>query len=537
MLSSRLPLIFTVLVSAALLPSSAMAQGTERVSVDSAGMESFFFPFEDPAISADGNFVAFVSKDFNLVPGDTNGVSDIFVRDRVAGITTRVSVDSAGFEGNNTSFRPDISGDGRFVTFASYATNLVVGDSNGFADVFLHDRLTGVTSRISVDSFGAEANSASEKAEISADGTTVAFYSFASNLVVGDTNSASDCFVHEIASGLTTRVSISSGGVEANSVCGNFFPDLNDDGRFVAFDSIADNLVLGDTNGTWDTFVHDRLTGSTTRVSVTSAGAQANSSSLYPSISDDGNMVAFYSFASDLVVGDTNAAQDCFVHNRTTGVTQRVSVDSAGLEGVFDSSAPAISGDGTAVAFVSSATNLVAGDTNGALDVFVHELATGITTRASLTHGGSQANGLSTNPDISADGIVVAFGSSATNLVAGDTNGLSDVFVRDRTPGPAGPLLAATGACGGFMDFHVTGATPGGSLALLTGPPGVFVKPTPPCAGLTLDISPPTLRNILVADAGGNASLLGIFVPPGVCGLGVQVVDITACLPTGMILL
>jgi len=533
----RISLALSVLACAVLHPSSLLAQGTERASVDSAGAESYFSPFDDPAISADGNFVAFSSNDFGLVPGDTNGVSDIFVRDRAAGLTTRVSVDTAGFEGNNTSFRPDISGDGRYVTYASYATNLVVGDSNGLADIFLHDRLTGITSRISVDSFGTEANSASEKAEISADGTTVAFFSFATNLVAGDTNGAFDCFVHEIATGLTTRVSISSGGVEANAMCGSFFPDISADGRFVTFDSYADNLVLGDTNGYWDIFVHDRMTGLTTRASVSTAGVQGNGDSISPSISDDGNQVAFFSFASDLVAGDTNVAQDCFVHDRTTGVTTRVSVDSGGIEGEYDSSAAVISGDGTVVAFISPSTNLVAGDTNAALDVFVHEISSGITTRASLTNGGAQANSSSNSPDISADGKMVAFTSSATNLVTGDTNGLSDVFVRDRNPGPPGPILTVSGACGGFMDFDVTGATPGGSLALFSGPPGVFVKPGPPCLGLTLDISPPTLRILLIADAAGTASLAGVFVPAAACGLGVQVVDITACMPTGMVVL
>jgi WD40 repeat protein len=527
----------SALVFAAFLPSTAIAQGTERISVDSAGNESYFFPFEDPAISADGQFVVFVSSDFGLVAGDTNGVSDIFVRDRAAGLTTRVSVDSTGLEGNNTSYRADISGDGRYVTFASYANNLVAGDTNGQPDIFLHDRLTGTTSRISVDSVGTQANSASEKAEISADGTTVVFYSFASNLVASDTNGASDCFVHEIASGATTRVSVSSSGAQSNSVSGNFFPDINADGRFVAFDSNANNLVAADTNGAWDTFVHDRLTGATTRVSVTSGGVQASGSSFYPSISDDGNVVGFYSFASDLVAADTNGAQDCFVHDRTTGVTRRVSVDSAGVEGVYDSNFPVVAGDGSSVVFFSLAPNLVAGDTNSFGDIFVHDLSSGVTTRASLADSGAQANNGSTNPDISANGQFVAFGSYADNLVVGDANGLHDVFVRDRGAVSPGPNLSVSGACGGVMDFDVTGATPGGVVAFVSGPPGVFVKPGPPCTGLTLDVSPPTLRAMIVADAAGNASVRGMFVPAGACGLGVQAVDVATCTPTGMVVL
>lgn len=534
--SKHLCTALATLACAALLSATTTAQSTERISVDSAGNESFFFPFEDPSVSADGQFVVFVSSDFGLVPGDTNAVSDIFVRDRVAGLTTRVSVDSGGVEGNNTSFRPDISGDGRFVTFASYANNLVAGDTNGQADIFLHDRMTGSTTRVSVDSAGVEANSGSEKAEISADGTTIAFYSFASNLVVGDTNVSWDCFVHEIATGVTTRVSVGPGGLQADSMTGNFMPDINEDGRFVAFDSLATNLVPGDTNGSWDTFVHDRLTATTTRVSVTSTGGQASNSSYFPSISDDGNWVGFYSFASDLVPGDTNAAQDCFVHDRSTGATTRVSVDSAGVEGIFDSAAPVVSGDGSVVVFFSTAPNLVAGDTNVAGDIFLHDIASGTTERVSLANSGAEAAGQSNSPDVSADGSVVAFTSFASNLVAGDTNFLQDVFVRDAF-GTAGPSLTTTGACGGLMDFDVTGATPGGLIALLSGPPGFFVNPNPPCAGVVLDIAPPTVRVIAPADAAGNYSLSGVFVPAGACGLGVQVVDVVSCTPTAMVLL
>jgi WD40 repeat protein len=526
----------SALAFAALLSSTVHAQGTERVSVNSAGSESFFFPFEDPAISADGQFVAFVSKDFGMVAGDTNGVSDIFVRDRAAGLTTRVSVDSAGLESNSTSFRPDISGDGRFVTFASYATNLVAGDTNGVPDIFLHDRLTGMTTRVSVDSAGAQANSASEKAEISADGTTIAIISYASNLVAGDANNDWDVFAHDIASGATTMVSVSSGGVQSNGQSGNFFPDISADGRFVAFDCTASNLVAGDTNNQWDVFVHDRLTGTTSRVSVATGGAEASNASIYPSISDDGNVVGFYSFASDLVAGDTNAAQDCFVHNRTTGVTTRVSVSSAGVEGIWDSSLPVVSGDGSAVIFFSASTNLVAGDTNGFGDIFLHEIATGTTTIASLADSGGQGNGQPANSDISATGQYVAFASNADNLVVGDANGIRDVFVRDRGSVSTGPSLAVSGVCGGMMTFDVSNASPGGVVAYVSGPPGVWVKVGGACSGLVLAVNPPTIRASIVANAAGETTLVQ-FVPAGACGLGVQAVDAATCTPTGMVVL
>lgn len=524
------------LASAALLSSPALAQSTVRASVDSAGNESYFFPFQDPAISADGKFVAFASQDFGLVAGDTNNVSDIFVRDLVAGVTTRVSVDSAGFEGNNTSYRPDISGDGRFVTFASYASNLVAGDTNNAPDIFLHDRMTGTTTRVSVDSSGAQANSNSEKAEISADGTAIAFISYAGNLVASDVNNNWDVFVHEVATGVTTLVSVSSGGVQSNGQSGSFFPDLSADGRFVAFDCTATNLVAGDTNNTWDVFVHDRLTGTTERVSVTSTGAETASGAINPSISDDGNVVAFYSIASDMVPGDTNGAPDCFAHNRTTGVTTRVSVDSAGVEGVWESAGPTISGDGDKVIFFSASPNLVAGDTNGVPDTYLHTISTGTTEIVSLTNSGGLGNGQPTNSDVSANGQYVAFGSLASNLVTGDTNGLQDIFVRDRGFVSTGPSLAVSGACGGVMTFDVTSATPGGTVAFVSGPPGVWVKAGGLCAGITLAVNPPTLRASVSANAAGEVSVMQ-FVPAAACGLGVQAVDVASCTPTGMVVL
>lgn len=527
---------FAALTAATLLPSLGLAQGTERVSVDSAGNETYFFPMDHAAISADGKFVVFESQDFGLVAGDTNNVPDIFVRDRVAGTTTRVSVDSAGMEGNNSSFRPDISGDGRFVTFASYATNLVAGDTNNASDIFLHDRLTGITTRVSVDSAGVQANSGSEAAEVSADGTTIAYRSYASNLIASDTNGDWDIFAHDIASGATSLVSVSSFGVQSNGQSGSFPPDISATGRYVAFDCSASNLVIGDTNGQWDVFVHDRLTGATVRASVKSGGAESAGFSVYPSISDDGSVVAFHSTATDLVPGDTNGSYDCFVHNLATGMTTRVSVDSAGIEGIWDSQGPTVSGDGNSVVFFSASPNLVAGDTNGVPDTYLHDIANGTTEIVSLTDAGGLSNGQPGNADISANGQYVAFSSLADNLVANDQNGIKDVFVRDRGSVSTGPSLAVSGACGGMMTFDVTNATPGGTVAFVSGPPGVWVKVGGLCAGITLAVNPPTLRASVAANASGEVSVMQ-FVPAAACGLGVQAVDVASCTPTGMVVL
>jgi len=412
-----------------LFTAPADGQETTRVSVDSSGVEgnscSVF-----PAISADGEIVAFWSIASNLVAGDTNVRADVFVHDRSTGLTERVSVDSSGVQGNRDSYAPAISADGQIVAFWSAASNLVAGDTNGYEDVFVHDRSTGLTKRVSVDSSGAQGNDHSFAARISAHGQIVAFQSLASNLVTGDTNGTWDGFVHNRLTGLTERVSVDSSGAEGNGE--SYVPEISADGQIVAFQSSASNLVAGDTNGTWDGFVHNRLTGLTERVSVDSSGAEGNGHSVYPAISADGQIVAFQSSASNLVTGDTNGTWDGFVHNRLTGLTERVSVDSSGTEGNGPSLYPAISADGQIVAFSSYASNLVAGDKNGWEDVFAHDRSTGLTERVSVDSSGTEGNGPSLYPAISADGQIVTFWSNASNLVAGDTNGHADVFVHDR---------------------------------------------------------------------------------------------------------
>lgn len=187
----------------------------ERVSVNSSEIEGDSYS-RNQSISADGRYVAFTSYSTNLVSGDTNGVEDVFVRDRQTGETTRVSVSDVGAEGDDASWYPSISADGRYVAFVSYATNLISGDTNGKSDVFVHDRQTGETARVSVSDVGAEGNDASWYPSISMDGRYVAFASYASDLVAGDSNGGEDIFVHDRQTGITTRVSVDSAGVEAD---------------------------------------------------------------------------------------------------------------------------------------------------------------------------------------------------------------------------------------------------------------------------------------------------------------------------------
>src|SRR6266511_3498651 len=294
--------------------------------------------------------------------------------------------------------------------------------------------VSGATTRVSVASAGEQANSDSLAAAISADGRFVSFYSSASNLAAGDTNNARDVFVRDRGSGATARVSIDGAGAQANSH--SFAPAISGDGRFIAFYSHASNLVAGDTNGVDDVFVHDRQSGASTRVSVDSTGAEANGASYSPALNADGRFVAFSSYALYLVVEDTNDGSDIFVHDLQSGATSRVSVDTAGVEGDGNSFRPGLSGDGGLVAFDSDAWNLIPGDTNDTLDVFLHDAQSGATSRVSVASAGVQGDGDSLRPVLSADGKFVAFDSVAPNLVDGDTNGFSDVFLRDLTAGP-----------------------------------------------------------------------------------------------------
>ena len=409
-----------------------------RLSVDSAGNQANDSSV-NPSISADGRFVAFESNASNIVPGDTNNTSDIFVRDLSTNTTTRVSVDSAGNLANKVSSQPSISANGRFVAFTSEASNLVPGDTNNVADIFVRDLLTNTTTRVSVDSAGNQGNFVSSDPSISANGRFVAFQSQGSNLVPGDTNNTNDIFVRDLLTNTTSLVSVDSAGNQANS--DSYYPSISADGRFVAFYSYSYNLVPGDPNYRYENFVRDTLTNTTTRVSVDSAGNLGNGYSYTPSISADGRFVAFYSDATNLVpADDTNNSQDIFVRDLSTNTTTRLSVDSAGNLGNGDSYSASISADGRFVAFYSDASNLAPGDTNNAPDIFMRDLLTNTTTRLSVDSAGNQGNADTrgfASPSISADGSRVAFPSSASNLVPGDTNNRRDVFVSDigSTPG------------------------------------------------------------------------------------------------------
>jgi hypothetical protein len=284
---------------------------TERVSVDSSGNQGNNYS-GSPWISGDGRYVAFTSSATNLVPGDTNGFDDIFVRDRQSGHTERVSIDSGGIQGNASSGHGAITGDGRYVVFDSPANNLVPGDTGSINDEFIHDRQSGLTERVSVSSAGVQGDHDSRSGMSSADGRYVVFYSFADNLVGGDTNANYDVFVRDRQSHTTEQVSSGPGDGPGAVNC-----SISADGRYVTFDALG-AFVAGDTNGTGDSYLRDRQNATFELLSVDSAGGIGNGNTYGSVISADGRCVAFQSIATNFVSGDTNGFQDIFARDRTS---------------------------------------------------------------------------------------------------------------------------------------------------------------------------------------------------------------------------
>lgn len=383
----------------------------------------------EPYASGNGRVTTFDSDATDLVAGDDNEVRDAFVYDRVTKQTTLVSRHSDGTLGNGPSEDPDISADGRWVAFESESDNLVNVDANGVAeDVYLHDRQSGKTTLVSVHSNGTQGDLDSVDPSVSASGRFVAFQSDATNLVVGDDNGVRDVFVFDRRTKRTTLVSRRSNGNIGNGSSSG--PGISADGRYVTFDSEASNLVKNDANGAIDVFIHDRATGKTILASRKRRGGAGNDDSDNPAMSGNGRFVTFQSRASNLVRGDTNNVKDVFVFDRTTKVVERVSVRSNGRQGNPETEDPEISASGRWVAFEGHASNLVRGDSNGVQDVFVHDRKTGKTILASRHSNGTLGNDHSVNPDISGDGRWVVFVSAATNLVNGDVNGVQDIFTR-----------------------------------------------------------------------------------------------------------
>jgi Tol biopolymer transport system component len=405
-------------------------------------------------VSADGRFVAFVSVATNLSPDDSDGFTDVYVRDLQTNTTVLVSRAGgvSGAKANGDSDAPAISADGRFAAFSSNATNLSADDGDTTSDVYVRDLQTGTTTLVSraggVD--GAKGRLSFTPA-ISADGRFVAFYSF-TRLIPDDNDGIWDVYVRDLQTSTTTLVSRASGPTGAKGDNNSWRPAISADGRFVAFRSGATNLSPDDGDATEDVFVRDLQAGTTTLVSraTGASGTKGNDASLDPAISADGRFVAFISQASNLSPDDGDAMQDVFARDLQAGTTTLVSraTGTGGAKGANPSETgpSAISADGRLIGFASSATNLDPDDDDSSSDSYLRDLQENTTTLVSRAPGatGAKGNGPSGVPAISGDGRFVAFSSSATNLSADDDDTTVDVFRRDLGSAPAAAADAYT---------------------------------------------------------------------------------------------
>lgn len=381
-----------------------------------------------PAVSADGRFLAFTSSAANLVSGDTNGLPDVFVFDRVAGVTSRVSVASDGAQANSdlAQHAIAISANGRYVAFGSLADNLVPGDSNREFDIFVHDRATAQTSRVSLTSTGSEIADGARHPAMSADGRFVAFES-AGAVVPGDSKIASDIYVHDREAGTTEWVSWAA---EPSASHDTDEPVISATGRYVSFRSNA--VFPEDTDDNTDIVVYDRWTQTARLGTPPPTGNAAEWSAITDphDMSGDGRLLVFTAGT----VGQT----DVFVHDLATGSIEQVSVATDGTPGNAQSEAPSISAAGRYVTFLSSATNLVDGQVEGGL--FIHDRLSGVTSQ--VVAGDASAH------DITDDGRFVAFASGAPHLVPDDTNDMVDIFVWGTVGGPPSACLQPAQARG-----------------------------------------------------------------------------------------
>lgn len=421
---SKLSVLSLILLTAA---APTEAQQNARASVSTLGAQATF-TCQSALVSNDGQVVVFTTSDDNLVAGGTNFANDVYAHDFATGETKRISVSSGGGQANAACDQPTISADGRFVAFSSSASNLVAGDTNGKSDVFLHDRATGTTTRVSLSSSGEEGDNPSMDPALSADGRYLAFLSAASNF---NTIGADqwEVYVRDLQTGVTDHVSMDMNGQPADLSADA--PSLSDDGRFVVFSSIATDLVPGDTNNAQDVFVRDRLAGTTERVSLDPDGNQTGApgaQALGARISNDGRYVVFWSDAGNVVPWDSNGYTDVFMRDLQENTTVRLSEGPGGLQATFPSRRPFITADGRYVAFDSWAQNITPGDTGGFHDIILKDLWSGVTRRVSVDTLGLDPNGHSYAPALSEDGRWVVFESGASDLIDGDTNGWQDIF-------------------------------------------------------------------------------------------------------------
>jgi Tol biopolymer transport system component len=511
------------------------------------------------ALSADGRWVAFTAAPASVAQSSgpsstpTQRYDDLYLYDRTQGNLRLITQAPDGAPGNGWTGAPSMTPDGSLVAFYSWAGNLVSGDSNAVQDAFVYDPATQQVTRVSVGLGGSQANDRSGDSSgtfgpaLSADGRWVAFHSAASNLVDNDTNGWVDVFLYDRQSATTQRISLGPEGAEANGDASH--PALSADGNWVVFQARATNLDPRvprlESLGVYQIYLHDRRSGTTTLISRGPDGRPGAGDSTQPTISGDGRYVVYTSNAANLVAGDSNRTADILLTDRETGVTRQISVSSAGTQGNRAAMLPSISLDGRYITFVAEASNLVSGDGNGVADLFLHDQQARHTSRVSVAVVGPwstrEANGPSTGPAaIIPGGRLVAFVSAATNLAPATTGGVPGLFLHERRDAPmftltgrvverggapvAGVAVAAgahrtlTDADGRFMLEHLVG----GTYTLAAAKPGYSFAPPRRTISLLTDLaaqdfladvgaSPDAAFDLPIAYAGSASTLLWLL--------------------------
>jgi hypothetical protein len=419
--------VFLIALASMSIGSAVADQGvTLRASMAMGGVQAQGNS-ERAKLSGDGSTLVFNSDARDLVPGDFRGFDDVFAFNTITGAMSLVSTTWQGGWAEGDSSQPYISRNGRWVAFYSWSPDIVALDTNGMPDAFVRDLIANETHLVSLSSSEVQSNGPVHPTDITPDGMYVVMVGDASNLVAGDTNWFNDCFVRDRYLGNTERVSVSSQEVEGNG--GSWACTVSEDGNLFTFVSEASNLVPGDTNGEWDVFLRNRSAGTTTRLSLRQGGAQCTGRASDAYISDNGQFVAITT-TDPLLPIDTNDREDVYLIEVATGNKTLISARQDGLSANWSSRCSGIAPAGNRVLFSTDATDLILPDRNGSQsDLIIWEQATG-NTRVLYSSTGIQQNDWAWYGDMSADGRIVTIGSRANNLVANDTNGDEDVFVR-----------------------------------------------------------------------------------------------------------
>jgi len=509
--------------------SPVFGQRTQLVSTLADGSQGTGYSRE-PSISQDGRYVCFETVS-RLVAEDTNRVQDVYVKDMLTGEVKLCSRNSNGVVGNRFSGMAQISADGSVVAFMSTATNLIPNNPEGLWYFYVHDLASRETALVSVnsqgerDNRGANCNCMVYKFPcVSTDGRYVAFHSIGSNLVENDNNETFDIFRHDRLTGQTVRVTVSHDGGDPDGF--SFIRNMSPDGRFIVYQSTATNLVPDDSNQTRDIFIRDMDLELTERCSIAHDGSEANDASDSPDVTPDGRYVAFASLATNLVIPDTNDDWDVFLRDRLLQTTERISIKTDGSQPNGYGRHPSISEDGRWITFHSDATNHLAGMPVRERRVMLRDRLTRETVYVAIGLDGP-ANERSLDGFISDDGKWVVFDSYASNLVPEDNNGARDIFRLERFGDHLELLGPVPGRGGARNRWAVDGVLPGSRVVLMYDT-RMGNSPIEGCDMINLDLADPRIVGSATADASGRALILR-QVPPGASG---RIVRFQAYSPT-----